>query len=84
MKTEENPAGAVQAAYLADLRQRETAVAVYLVNGVRLVGTIESYDLYVLVLRAAQGEQMIYKHAISTVIPFDEQKQPAPRKRELL
>jgi host factor-I protein len=42
-------------------------VAIFLVNGIRLVGQIESFDQYIVVLRSSAGTQTIYKHAISTV-----------------
>jgi host factor-I protein len=43
-------------------------VAIYLVNGIKLQGTIESFDQFVVLLRN-QVSQMVYKHAISTVVP---------------
>ncbi len=43
-------------------------VAVYLVNGIKLQGTIESFDQFVVLLRNTVS-QMVYKHAISTVVP---------------
>jgi host factor-I protein len=39
------------------------------VNGIKLLGTIESFDQYVLMLRSQMGLQLVYKHAISTVLP---------------
>jgi host factor-I protein len=44
-----------------------TQVAVFLVNGIRLVGQVEAFDRYMVLLRSAAGTQAIYKHAISTV-----------------
>lgn len=43
-------------------------MAIYLVNGIKLQGTIESFDQFVVLLRN-QVSQMVYKHAISTVVP---------------
>jgi len=43
-------------------------VAIYLVNGIKLQGTVESFDQFVVLLRN-QVSQMVYKHAISTVVP---------------
>ena len=44
-------------------------VSVYLANGIQLVGRLEAFDQYVMLLKSPAGTQMIYKHAISTVVP---------------
>jgi host factor-I protein len=49
--------------------QNHVPVAIYLVNGIRLQGEIQSYDQYGLLLRG-NSQQFVYKHAISTVIPI--------------
>ncbi len=58
----------LQDPFLNALRKEEVQVSVYLVNGIKLQGHIESFDQYVVLLRNAVT-QMIYKHAISTVVP---------------
>ena len=58
----------LQDPYLNALRRDRTPVSVYLVNGIKLQGQIESFDQFVIVLRNAVS-QMVYKHAISTVVP---------------
>lgn len=50
------------------LRRERIPVAIYLVNGIKLQGVIESFDQFVVLLRN-QVSQMVYKHAISTVVP---------------
>jgi host factor-I protein len=50
------------------LRRERVPVAIYLVNGIKLQGTVESFDQFVVLLRN-QVSQMVYKHAISTVVP---------------
>ena len=50
------------------LRRERVPVAIYLVNGIKLQGVIESFDQFVVLLRN-QVSQMVYKHAISTVVP---------------
>ena len=50
------------------LRRERVPVSVYLVNGIKLQGTIESFDQFVVLLRNTVS-QMVYKHAISTVVP---------------
>lgn len=54
--------------YLNYLRKEKIPVVVYLTNGVRLKGTIRGFDNFVVVLKEA-SQQLIYKHAISTIIP---------------
>ncbi|MDE0223989.1 MAG: RNA chaperone Hfq [Gammaproteobacteria bacterium] len=58
----------LQDSYLNMLRKERVPVSVYLVNGIKLQGQIESFDQFVIVLRNAVS-QMVYKHAISTVVP---------------
>lgn len=54
--------------YLNHLRKEKIPVVVYLTNGVRLKGTIKAFDNFVIVLKEV-SQQLIYKHAISTIIP---------------
>jgi host factor-I protein len=54
--------------YLNQLRKEKTPVVVYLINGVRLKGIIKGFDNFVIVLRESM-QQLIYKHAISTIVP---------------
>ena len=58
----------LQEPFLNALRRERVPVSIYLVNGIKLQGQIESFDQFVVVLRNAVS-QMIYKHAISTVVP---------------
>ena len=58
----------VQDPYLNALRNERVPVSVYLVNGIKLQGRIESFDQFVILLRNSVS-QMVYKHAISTVVP---------------
>jgi len=58
----------LQDPFLNVLRQEQVQVSVYLVNGIKLQGQIESFDQYVVLLKNAVT-QMVYKHAISTVVP---------------
>jgi len=57
----------IQGEFLNMLTKEHVRVNVFLVNGIRLVGYIQSFDQYVLMLNSATGMQTIYKHAISTV-----------------
>jgi host factor-I protein len=56
-----------QSDFLNTARKERKRVAVYLVSGIRLVGTIESFDQFLLLLRTPTGIQTVYKHAISTI-----------------
>lgn len=58
----------LQDPFLNALRRERIPVSVYLVNGIKLQGTIESFDQFVVLLRNTVS-QMVYKHAISTVVP---------------
>ena len=59
----------LQDPFLNLLRKEHVPVSIYLVNGIKLQGDIESFDQYVVLLRNTSVTQMVYKHAISTVVP---------------
>lgn len=58
----------LQDPYLNVLRKERVPVSIYLVNGIKLQGQIESFDQFVVLLKNTVS-QMVYKHAISTVVP---------------
>ena len=58
----------LQDPFLNTLRKEKVPVSVYLVNGIKLQGTVESFDQFVVLLKNGVS-QMVYKHAISTVVP---------------
>ena len=58
----------LQEPYLNALRKERVPVSIYLVNGIKLQGQIESFDQFAVLLRNTVT-QMVYKHAISTVVP---------------
>ena len=58
----------LQDPFLNALRKEHVPVSIYLVNGIKLQGQIESFDQYVVLLRNTVT-QMVYKHAISTLVP---------------
>ena len=58
----------LQEPFLNALRRDKVPVSIYLVNGIKLQGQIESFDQYVVLLKNTVT-QMVYKHAISTVVP---------------
>ena len=58
----------LQDPFLNELRKEQVPVSIYLINGIKLQGTIDSFDQFVIVLKSSVN-QMEYKHAISTVVP---------------
>ncbi len=58
----------LQDPFLNALRKEKVPVSIYLVNGIKLQGQIESFDQFVVLLKNTVS-QMVYKHAISTVVP---------------
>lgn len=58
----------LQDPFLNALRREKVPVSIYLVNGIKLQGLIESFDQFVILLKNTVS-QMVYKHAISTVVP---------------
>ncbi|MFP6682137.1 MAG: RNA chaperone Hfq [Gammaproteobacteria bacterium] len=65
----------LQEPYLNALRKERISVSIYLVNGIKLQGQIESFDQFVILLKNTVS-QMVYKHAISTVVPSRNVKLP--------
>ena len=59
----------LQDAFLASARRGETPVTVFLVNGFQMRGTITGFDPFVVILDSEGRQQVIYKHAISTIAP---------------
>ena len=66
----------LQDPYLNALRKERVPVSIYLVNGIKLQGQIESFDQFVVLLKNTVS-QMVYKHAISTVVPERNIRLPA-------
>jgi host factor-I protein len=58
----------LQDPFLNALRKERIPVSIYLVNGIKLQGQIDSFDQFVVLLRNSVS-QMVYKHAISTIVP---------------
>ena len=65
----------LQDPFLNALRKERIPVSIYLVNGIKLQGQIDSFDQFVVLLKNSVN-QMIYKHAISTVVPSRAVKMP--------
>lgn len=66
-----NKSQSLQDAFLNQLRKEKMPVIIYLANGVRLKGVIKGFDSFVILLKEAT-QQLIYKHAVSTIVPEKE------------
>ena len=64
----DKPAQNIQDSFLNNARKDKGLVTIYLLSGVKLSGRIKSFDKYSLVLETSNQEQLIFKHAISTVV----------------
>jgi host factor-I protein len=64
----EKQAQNIQEAFLNNARKEKTFLTIYLMSGVKLSGRIKSFDKYSVVLETNNQEQLIFKHAISTVV----------------
>lgn len=62
------PAQNIQDSFLNNARKDKTPITIYLLSGVKLTGRIRSFDKYSVVLETNNQEQLIFKHAISTVV----------------
>lgn len=65
----------LQDPFLNTLRKEKIPVSIYLVNGIKLQGQIDSFDQFVVLLKNSVN-QMVYKHAISTIVPAKNVKLP--------
>ena len=73
----------LQDPFLNTLRREHIPVSIYLVNGIKLQGSIESFDQFVVLLKNTVS-QMVYKHAISTVVPARPVRLPSPSDSDLV
>ncbi len=64
----DKPVQNIQDAFLNNARKDKSVVTIYLLSGVKLSGKIKSFDKYSLVMETNNQEQLIFKHAISTVV----------------
>jgi host factor-I protein len=65
---ENKPAQNIQDSFLNTARKDKSVITIYLLSGVKLTGRIRSFDKYSVVLETNNQEQLIFKHAISTVV----------------
>jgi len=60
----------LQDVFLNQVRKESTSITIFLINGFQLKGQVKGFDNYTIVLDSEGKQQLIYKHAISTIIPF--------------
>ena len=73
----------LQEPFLNELRKEKIPVSVFLVNGIKLHGVVDSFDQHVVMLKNSVT-QMVYKHAISTVVPSRQVKLPSGEQDETM
>ncbi|MFL9922233.1 RNA chaperone Hfq [Paraburkholderia fungorum] len=66
-----NPLPDVQGDFLQMLVKDKTAVSVFLISGIRLSGQLAAFDQFAVLLESGSGSQLVFKHAISTVLPVN-------------
>ena len=71
----------LQDPFLNILRKEKVPVSIYLVNGIKLQGQVDSFDQFVVLLKNSVN-QMVYKHAISTVVPARNMQLPGAEENE--
>ncbi|BCG05185.1 RNA-binding protein Hfq (plasmid) [Paraburkholderia sp. PGU19] len=71
MTSEHDRAPSVQDDFLQTLVSDKTTVSVYLVNGIRLSGQLAAFDQFSVLLESGPAVQLVFKHAISTVLPVN-------------
>ncbi len=59
----------LQDIFLNQVRKEHIAITIYLVNGFQIKGMVKGFDSYTIVIDSEGKQQMIYKHAISTIVP---------------
>jgi host factor-I protein len=71
LTSEHDRTPSVQQDFLQTLVRDKTTVNVFLVNGIRLSGQLAAFDQFVVLLESGSGSQLVFKHAISTVMPVN-------------
>nr|WP_318841057.1 RNA chaperone Hfq [Noviherbaspirillum aerium] len=59
----------LQGPYLNDLRKRRMSIVIYLMNGMKQTGVLESFDQHSILLRQGHNLQLVYKHTVATMMP---------------
>jgi host factor-I protein len=60
----------LQDSFLNNVRKERITITIFLNNGYKLIGTVVGFDNYVLIIETEKGQQLVYKHAITSILPF--------------
>jgi len=64
----------LQDTFLNSVRKEKITITLYLNNGFKLTGTVTGFDNYVIVIETDKGQQLVYKHAVTSILPFKQIK----------
>lgn len=64
----------LQDTFLNNVRKEKITITIFLNNGYKLVGTVLGFDNYVVFIETEKGQQLVYKHAITSILPFKQTK----------
>ena len=64
----------LQDSFLNNVRREKITITVYLNNGFKLTGTVIGFDNYVIFIETDRGQQLVYKHAITSILPYKQVK----------
>lgn len=64
----------LQDTFLNGIRRDKITITLYLNNGFKLTGTVIGFDNYVIIIETDKGQQLVYKHAITSILPFKQVK----------
>ncbi len=60
----------LQDSFLNNVRREKITITIFLNNGYKLTGTVAGFDNYVVFIETDKGQQLVYKHAITSILPF--------------
>lgn len=60
----------LQDSFLNNVRREKITITVYLNNGFKLTGTVIGFDNYIIFIETDRGQQLVYKHAITSILPY--------------
>ncbi|NLB33460.1 MAG: RNA chaperone Hfq [Tissierellia bacterium] len=64
----------LQDSFLNNVRREKITITVYLNNGFKLTGTVIGFDNYIIFIETDRGQQLVYKHAITSILPYKQVK----------
>jgi host factor-I protein len=64
----------LQDAFLNNVRKEKITITIFLNNGYKLTGTVSGFDNYVVLIDTDKGQQLVYKHAVTSILPYKQVK----------